>query len=574
MMDMHSRIAVFGGCGVLLLAEHAAADIYNPAHDFFVTSGHALAAVHSPTDRIGIRFTSPSDGKIVEINLFTGYVVSTDQRPDSTPSLKVGIQRAEGGSADPSGVWLGSGTIAATEPFSDPNDPNRPLIQRTRKWIPVVLDPPVSLQKGTVYHIVVECNAEDGSCAASRFNGKHYVDLYAMLGATPIPRTPFNYGEIDTNINRTDPQSTIKFFNGSSWVRAPGGEDLATYYLKSADATYFGQPLAHHRVEPIAGNRHVGEVITISSYDKVVNQLKILVRCEAGAGDLSYSLQQIGGFDTTGHIVDPVVTLSGGVAAAKESCPKDYFDATVDFDQDVTLKQGQTYLLQLESPATGCATCWGVEAPSAIQVLYATDYTGGGGQFPSMQDNWEATRHDGANVVHFEHLVGMTFDARNSYLVRTVSDAKAWYRISLQDLPFTLRNARCPTALDRCDQACVNLRSDVGNCGSCGHACPQGNTCIDGTCQGSQYQDASEPDARPLDADSELGDVTAEPGEAGADRAGGDGDIDVSVGSSASSGEASSGCGCLQAGRRPGRGFSLLLLGTILTLLRRRPARR
>jgi hypothetical protein len=42
----------------------------------------------------------------------------------------------------------------------------------------------------------------------------------------------------------------------------------------------------------------------------------------------------------------------------------------------------------------------------------------------------------------------------------------------------------CPTGQIICNGACVNVASDINNCGSCGHACPSGAVCTSGTCSG------------------------------------------------------------------------------------------
>lgn len=41
----------------------------------------------------------------------------------------------------------------------------------------------------------------------------------------------------------------------------------------------------------------------------------------------------------------------------------------------------------------------------------------------------------------------------------------------------------CQQGLDACNGICVNLQSDIANCGKCKVACPMGNVCTNGTCQ-------------------------------------------------------------------------------------------
>jgi hypothetical protein len=40
----------------------------------------------------------------------------------------------------------------------------------------------------------------------------------------------------------------------------------------------------------------------------------------------------------------------------------------------------------------------------------------------------------------------------------------------------------CPEGETDCDGTCTNTATDPANCGSCGHACAPGVSCVDGTC--------------------------------------------------------------------------------------------
>jgi hypothetical protein len=47
----------------------------------------------------------------------------------------------------------------------------------------------------------------------------------------------------------------------------------------------------------------------------------------------------------------------------------------------------------------------------------------------------------------------------------------------------------CTADQTNCNGVCVNLNTDNGNCGSCGHACPSGNLCTYGKCCASPVGD-------------------------------------------------------------------------------------
>ena len=41
----------------------------------------------------------------------------------------------------------------------------------------------------------------------------------------------------------------------------------------------------------------------------------------------------------------------------------------------------------------------------------------------------------------------------------------------------------CPASETMCSDSCVDLQTDARNCGSCGHACGGGQSCVNGSCQ-------------------------------------------------------------------------------------------
>ena len=47
----------------------------------------------------------------------------------------------------------------------------------------------------------------------------------------------------------------------------------------------------------------------------------------------------------------------------------------------------------------------------------------------------------------------------------------------------TMPTIPCPSGETRCDGQCVNLDSDVDNCGFCGNSCAKGKTCLKGVCE-------------------------------------------------------------------------------------------
>jgi hypothetical protein len=72
-------------------------------------------------------------------------------------------------------------------------------------------------------------------------------------------------------------------------------------------------------------------------------------------------------------------------------------------------------------------------------------------------------------------------------LAALVAGARA---TSAQDgcpLPGQTRNTKgqcnCPAGTDPCPTGCFNKKTDPGNCGRCGTACPPGAACVKGECR-------------------------------------------------------------------------------------------
>src|SRR5512143_2980808 len=63
------------------------------------------------------------------------------------------------------------------------------------------------------------------------------------------------------------------------------------------------------------------------------------------------------------------------------------------------------------------------------------------------------------------------------------------------------RGTDCPTGRRACpgSTACVNLDSDIANCGACGHACSGTDVCLAGTCGPLHPTDGGTTDAGPHD---------------------------------------------------------------------------
>jgi hypothetical protein len=64
----------------------------------------------------------------------------------------------------------------------------------------------------------------------------------------------------------------------------------------------------------------------------------------------------------------------------------------------------------------------------------------------------------------------------------------------------------CAAGYTQCGLSCVDLENDPSNCGACGHACPAGVACVDGTCGGTALDGAMLADAEGSE-DGSLGDA-------------------------------------------------------------------
>jgi len=407
---------MFAGIGVA-----SAAEGFNPANDWFTTGGGSIQPISSTYVKNGIMFTSPYSKDVEDINLFTCYWPwNPEKNPVDTPIIRVGIQ-AMAPDGNPTGTWLGSGIV-------------KPPID-TRQWFNIPLSPAVHLKKDQVYYIVIQW--ESGTV-----DDKHYTMFYGInviTGAEVSPSQPYNYGGIDSNVNRKDAYSFVKYFNGASWIPEPNSRARVIYYISFTDGTYFGQPNAHEHKD-IHDTTYVGEIITITSYDKMVDQLQCEARDYNQNDALYYSIQEV---TISGNTITVLDTLSSGVMVAKGagSPSPSYRVETKDLEPPILLKKGQTYLIKLSSPSG----LWASDASSANSVLYSGVYPDYVSPFPAPNDYWLARNPRTGET--FEHLASMTYDGRNSYLVRTRwGNPDYWLRESLTDLPFRLRFVGAPSA--------------------------------------------------------------------------------------------------------------------------------
>jgi hypothetical protein len=390
-------------------AAGASGDVYNPAHEWFVTSGGAMRPISSETVKNGIRFTSPYTKDVKEINLLTCYHPwKPENNPKDTPTLRIGIQAMDV-NGYPTETWIGSSTVKPTADH--------------RQWVSIALTTPVHIEKDNVYNIVIQW--ESGTV-----DDKHYAMFYSNCATELSPYLPFNYDEKDTNVNRKDPYSASIFFNGSSWSLEPNKRDKAAYYITFTDNSCFGQPFAHAGVV-IYDTQYAGQIITIVNRDKTVDQLQCVVCCENRNGNLLYSIDEVAISDNT---IDVLNTLSSGVMVTKEAGSKSFKWERKDLKEPVTLLKGRTYLIKFTSPNGK----WKSDAPGADEILYNGVYPNHVEPYPSDSDRWFAKKARALN--YYEHLVSMTYDGRNSYFVRTREGKPAhWVRESMRDLPFKLR---------------------------------------------------------------------------------------------------------------------------------------
>jgi hypothetical protein len=97
----------------------------------------------------------------------------------------------------------------------------------------------------------------------------------------------------------------------------------------------------------------------------------------------------------------------------------------------------------------------------------------------------------------FVGLLDVTFDARGSLTARPalrsrpddvhpkeVTMSRRYQRAVLAMLLFAAPACVCAPGQVACDDSCVDITTDVANCGACGDACAPGLLCLDGVCTG------------------------------------------------------------------------------------------
>lgn len=111
-----------------------------------------------------------------------------------------------------------------------------------------------------------------------------------------------------------------------------------------------------------------------------------------------------------------------------------------------------------------------------------------------------------------------------------------------------------------CDGACVDVASDPANCGACGAACPEGETCMKGACSGVPASGASG-----ASASAGVGAGSGQAGVGGGGQPGRGDDLGAS-----DTGAEEGGCACEAAPRAGGAPTAIALSGLALLVATRR----
>ena len=261
-------------------------------------------------------------------------------------------------------------------------------------------------------------------------------------------------------------------------------------------------PLPHQRDATFAQERIYVDLTGWNNAKEAVPVLPTLLQAVWNERKVQISYQR-GECDAVERILDPLglVLKAGTWYLVLSGCGSGA--ATIHFQHlpvgSGTLTQGTT--LSGTVTLRGTTTGTGLVAPSCVTTptgpedtywtvtcpeFTATPFTAstcGAATWDTVLDQRSATRSPVSvcndDSCGFQSLITGTLPAGAGLHTMYIDGYNA---TSLGAYTATIRFGACPTGQTACGATCVNLQTDNTNCGSCGNACPTGQTCATGRC--------------------------------------------------------------------------------------------
>ncbi|MFZ2499541.1 hypothetical protein [Methanosarcina sp.] len=354
-----------------------------PANIVHVQSGGGSTILKNPNYKMGIKYVAPADKTVTNLIVLPAVFTKTYNmpygpnledyygvvHPDGQPlnnSWTIGLQ-ADDGTGKPDGTYISTGVITG---------------HKQLEWYDVTLSSPVALTRGTTYWIVIQFLSGDVPPENVVINDPptdsrwmNWFGIYANSNSsnTVYPNNPdppqnhdscplpFNMSGSDHSTNDPLSVTSVKWYNGTSWLIEPNGRNLAVFLVGFDDGTFHGQPYLHNYFS-IYGNYKIGQYFRNNGPTVYVNTLQSpwnVGHHDNGStpnivypsGDLEYFLcenDEFGDVIASGTFLTPAQIYCSGLSNGAN----DRRWYTVDLPELITLESGHSYFLYFQSPDT------------------------------------------------------------------------------------------------------------------------------------------------------------------------------------------------------------------------------
>lgn len=268
-------------------------------------SGMDTLFIQNSNEKISIRFTAKISGTVTKLVVYS--FAYTGQ-----PTIRAGLQEDTNG--NPKGVWIEESAFSTVQLKSD------------QGFETFQLGTPVFLNKGQVYHIVIEAgeNILSGTAAIRTYQANGFAQ----------PSNPD-----DPDIVWNDPRMNILFSSGGVWNQQ---DKWPIFIVAYSDGSSEGQPYSLLAPWVVWGNTYVGQTL-IPASDYKVGKIAFDVSLKSGnpQDNLYYQIRD------TENLV-----LAEGlfVDSTQLTTSQVWIEATL--ATPVTLKAGKLYRIVLLSPET------------------------------------------------------------------------------------------------------------------------------------------------------------------------------------------------------------------------------